>query len=192
MSDWQTEMVPGRPRIAFDIQGIGPLVVFLHGIGGNRTNWHDQLPVFAERYTAVAWDARGYGDSDDYEGALEFADFSDDMERLFDHLGSHRAHLIGLSMGGRIAQHHYFTRPERVATLTLVDTHPGFSHLTAEQREDYVHARKEPLVQGKQPVDIAPGIVERLSGPDAPEQIRRRIFDGIAALRKESMPNSRS
>ena len=46
--------------------GEGPLLVMLHGIGGNRTNWRDQLPVFAERFTTLAWDARGYGLSDDY------------------------------------------------------------------------------------------------------------------------------
>ena len=54
-------------------------ILFLHGVGGNRTNWSEQLPVFAERFTAVAWDARGYGDSDDYPGNLSFADLGRDV-----------------------------------------------------------------------------------------------------------------
>jgi len=38
---WATEYIAGPPRLAVDKQGIGPLLVFMHGIGGNRTNWHD-------------------------------------------------------------------------------------------------------------------------------------------------------
>jgi len=41
MAAWTTDYVPGTPRIAVDHLGAGPLVVFMHGIGGNRTNWHD-------------------------------------------------------------------------------------------------------------------------------------------------------
>lgn len=187
MGTWRTDVLPGRPRIAYDLMGTGPLVVFLHGIGGNRTNWQDQLPAFAGAgFAALAWDARGYLDSDDYKGPLDFADFSADLLRLLDHLGVGRAHLCGLSMGGRIAQDFHFKNSERVATLTLCDTHAGFSHLSPEQRADYVRARREPLLAGKEPRDIAPALVERLVGPNAPEAVRRRLFDGLAALRKES------
>jgi len=181
-----TARVPGRPRIACEHAGLGPLAVFLHGIGGNRTNWREQLAALAPRYTAVAWDARGYGDSDDYPGRLRFADFSADLERLLDHLDARRAHLVGLSMGGRIAQHFYFTRPERVATLTLVSTHAGFSHLSPERRERYLEARRAPLLAGAEPRDIAPALVRELAGPAADGAVRGRLHDSIAALRKES------
>lgn len=181
-----TGYAAGKPRIAYERRGTGPLVVFLHGIGGNRTNWYDQLSAFAQQYTAVAWDARGYGESDDYEGPLEFSAFSDDLERLLDHFKVRRAHLVGLSMGGRIAQHFYFARPARVATLTLADTHAGFAHLSPAQRTAYLEARRAPLLAGKNPRDIAPGLAARLAGPAADERIRRRLIDSIAALRKDS------
>ena len=59
--------------MAVELEGQGPLLLFLHGIGGNRSNWREQLAFFAAQgFTAAAWDARGYGDSDDYEGALRF------------------------------------------------------------------------------------------------------------------------
>ena len=57
--------VPGRPRIAYEAAGAGETIVFLHGIGGNRTNWRRQVAALSDRWHAVAWDARGYGDSDD-------------------------------------------------------------------------------------------------------------------------------
>jgi 3-oxoadipate enol-lactonase len=185
MNIWTTEMIPPAPRLAVDVAGAGPLAVFLHGIGGNRRNWHGQLAAFAGEYRAAAWDARGYGGSDDYQGELDFADFSDDLARLLDHFGAERAHLVGLSMGGRIAQHFYFSRPDRVATLTLADTHPGFSHLSPAQREDYIRARREPLEAGKEPRDIAPGLVARLAGPHASEEMRAHLTESIAMLRKE-------
>ena len=88
---WTTEYVPGTPRLAVDKQGSGPLLVFMHGIGGNRTNWHDQFATFAKHYTVVSWDARGYGKSDDYDGPLNPIDFSYDLKRLLDHYGVQKA-----------------------------------------------------------------------------------------------------
>src|SRR5438876_8255925 len=115
MPEWKTEYVAGPPRIAFDHAGVGPLVVLMHGIGGNRSNWHDQLPELARSFHAVAWDARGYGDSDDYDGDLDFGDFARDLARLLDHFGAARAHLVGLSMGGVIALDFVTRWPARVA-----------------------------------------------------------------------------
>ena len=183
-----TERVPGTPGIAFDTTGEGPTVVFLHGIGGNRTNWHDQLPVFAAAgYRAVSWDARGYGLSDDYEGALDFADFSHDLARLLDHLEVERAHLAGLSMGGRILQDFYPRYPDRVATLVLCATFPGFdAALTPEKRAEFVRLRKEPLVSGKEPRDIAPVVAKTLIGPRATDLHFQRLVDSMTMLHKES------
>ncbi len=187
MMAWRTDFLPGQPRIAYDHQGAGPVVLFLHGIGGNRTNWHDQLPAFADRFHAVAWDARGYGLSDDYSGPLAFADFSDDLARLLDHLGVEAAHIVGLSMGGRIAQDFYPRHPDRVASLVLCDTMPGFrAGLGPDERAEFMRLRKQPLLDGKEPRDIAPAVARSLIGEGASEAHFRRLVDSIAALHKAS------
>ncbi|NDG45103.1 MAG: alpha/beta hydrolase, partial [Gammaproteobacteria bacterium] len=62
----QTLKVPGTPAIAVNQTGEGPLTVLLHGIGGNKSNWTSQLSALAPHFKTIAWDARGYGDSDDY------------------------------------------------------------------------------------------------------------------------------
>ena len=188
MTTITTGRVPGAPGIAFDTAGEGPAVVFLHGIGGNRTNWHDQLPDFARRgFRAVSWDARGYGLSDDYEGPLDFADFSHDLARLLDHLEVERAHLVGLSMGGRILQDFYPRYPDRVATLILCATFPGFdAALTPEKRAEFVRLRKAPLVAGKEPKDIAPVVAKTLIGPRATDAHFQRLVDSMTMLHKES------
>ena len=56
------KFVEGNPRISFKELGNGPPVIFLHGIGGNHSNWYDQQSYISNRFTAIAWDARGYGD----------------------------------------------------------------------------------------------------------------------------------
>ena len=184
---WKTERVPGPPRIAVDHMGEGPLVVFLHGIGGNRTNWHDQLAVFAKEFHAASWDARGYGLSDDYDGPLDFADFAHDLNRVLDHFRVAKAHLCGLSMGGRIAQDFYPRHPGRVATMVLCDTFPGYdASFTPEQRAEFVRIRKEPLVQGKEPKDIAPVVARTLIGPKAGPDKLQRLVDSMSALHKDS------
>jgi 3-oxoadipate enol-lactonase len=186
MAAWTTDYVPGPPRIAVDHGGAGPLVILMHGIGGNRTNWHDQLQVFAADFHAVSWDARGYGASDDYEGPLEFGDFARDLARVLDHFRSPRAHLVGLSMGGMIAMDFYSRYPERVATLTICDSLPGFNHLTADQRREFVRLRQEPLLAGKEPKDIAPAIAETLIGKSSCPGSFERLVASMTALHKQS------
>lgn len=179
--------VPGQPRIAYEAIGAGDTVVFLHGIGGNRTNWWEQQAALAGEYRAVAWDARGYGDSDDYDGELAFPMFADDLLRLLDHLAAERAHLVGLSMGGRIVMDFYERHPARVASLVLCDTFPGYdASITAEQREKFIRSRKQPLVEGKEPRDIAPVVAPTLLGKHATAASLQRLIDSMTILHKES------
>jgi 3-oxoadipate enol-lactonase len=188
MSTWTTGYVESVPRLAYDHMGTGPLVVFLHGIGGNRSNWHDQLPAFAQAgFQALSWDARGYGLSDDYAGPLDFADFAHDLTRLLDHFRVRKAHLIGLSMGGRILQDFYPRYPERVATLTLCDTFSAFdTAFTPAQRAEFVRLRKQPLVEGQEPKDMAPAVARTLLGPKATAYHFQRLVDSMAVLHKAS------
>lgn len=181
-----TQHTGGPVSIAYDIEGSGPLVIFLHGIGGNRTNWEGQLAHFGDRFCAVAWDARGYGSSNDSPQTLRFGDYADDLLRLLDHLKAERAHLVGLSMGGMIILDCYERYPERVATLTLADTSSGFGGAPEEVRRDFLSRRLDPLEKGLTPADIAPGVVDVLVAKDASVAVRERLRASMAALRVES------
>lgn len=186
MAVWKTEFIQGPPRIAVDHAGTGPLVMLMHGIGGNRTNWHDQLPSFAAHFHAVSWDARGYGESDDYEGVLDFGDFARDLARVLDYFRASRAHLVGLSMGGMIAMDFYGRYPERVATLTICDSLPGFNQLSADQRSEFVRLRQEPLMAGKEPKDIAAAVAATLISKSARAGSFDRLVASMSALHKQS------
>lgn len=188
---WRSEFVAGTPRISVDVMGEGPLLVFLHGIGSNKLNWHLQLPAFAPHFKAVAWDARGYGASDDYDGDLDFSDFARDLARVLDHFGVEKAHLCGLSMGGRIAQDFYALFPDRVATLVLCDTFAGDD--ASDERsgrsqsiEEFVESRIRPYLDGADPKERAPKSAGRLMAPGASEDARRRAIAASSMLHVDS------
>lgn len=181
------QFTDGSPRLAYDIDGDGPPVVFLHGIGGNRKNWSRQADALSGEFTTIAWDARGYGDSADYDGALDFSDFGDDVRRLLDHLGIERAHLVGLSMGARILMDFAPRYLDRVATLTLCDCFYGFKNaLTPEKQKEYIDLRERPLREGKTFADLAPRLIESLVSPSAPASVRQELHESILGLRVDS------
>lgn len=186
MTDVRLALVGPAPRIAVEYAGAGPLVVFLHGIGGNRGNWSDQLQALSPNFTACAWDARGYGDSDGYAGPLDFADFSHDLVRVLDFFGAVKAHLVGLSLGGRIARDFYFRARDRVATLTLCNTTPGFNALTPEQVEAFVQSRAAPLRAGKTLRELAPELAHKLIGKSAVRGAYERLVTSMANLRPDA------
>jgi 3-oxoadipate enol-lactonase len=100
--------------------------------------------------------------------------------------GQRGVHLVGLSMGGVIALDFYAHYPERVATLTICDSLPGFSHLTPEQRSEFVRLRQEPLLAGKEPRDIAPAVAQTLIGKSARTGSFERLVASMSALHKQS------
>jgi 3-oxoadipate enol-lactonase len=158
------------------VVGEGPLVLFLHGIGGNRGNWRQQLEFFSKNYTAAAMDARGYGDSDDYDGPLQFDDFTRDVLRVVDFFDTDKAHVVGLSMGSRIARNVALRYPGRLHTLTLVSTTPGFDALSADEVRRFVTERKT----------STPETVRRLLGSHARPGAFDELTGSLSLLHEES------
>ena len=163
-----------------------PLIFFLHGIGGSHRQWTAQLAAFSSRYRVAAWDARGYGASDDDPAPLQFSVFADDVVRVLDHLGVARAHLVGLSMGGRIARDVALRYPARLASLTLANTSPGFDALPLAEQQAFVAARAAPLRAGKTPAELAPMLVTKLVHPNASASARAQAIAMMGDLHPES------
>ena len=175
-----------KPRIALEYSGTGQPIIMLHGIGGNRTNWWDQIQYFQNDHLAIAWDARGYGDSDDFEGSLIFEDFSEDLITVFDHFRIETAHIVGLSMGGRIAMRFAARYPKKVKSLCLVDTHLGFQKMDKKKRDAFIASRKEPLLAGKETSHIAPDVAESLCSSQAISGAKEKFIESMSHLHKES------
>lgn len=187
MAAIRTRHIPGTPGLTVDEAGTGELVLFMHGIGGNRTNWSRQVQVFGDHFLAVAWDARGYNGSEDYDGPLDFSDFARDILRVLKFYGRKKLHLVGLSMGGRIAQDFHALFPQHVATLTICASFTGFQNFDPAERQKFLSLRLKPLVEeGKEPRDIAPVVARTLSSPNATEEQYQRLVASMAALHKGS------
>lgn len=100
----------------------GPCVLLVQGVGCVGEGWRPQIDDLARDHR-VAWlDNRGIGGSVPLRGRVTLADMAQDCERLLDHLGWERAHLVGHSMGGLIIQQLGRTRPTRVQSLSLLST----------------------------------------------------------------------
>jgi 3-oxoadipate enol-lactonase len=179
--------VAGAPALAVDACGAGPPVVFLHGIGGNRTNWHRQLRTLGGHATAIAYDARGYGDSDDYAGDLRMDDFRRDLDRVLDAFDAPAAHLVALSMGGVVALDYALHSPARVRSLVLADTGLGPAHdFPPDELERFLALRQAPLLAGATPAEIAPSVARSLVSADAVPGALAELERSLARLHRES------
>jgi len=178
--------IGSKPSISVDYSGQGEMVLFLHGIGGNKKNWKNNINFFSKNFLTVAWDTRGYGDSDDYNGELDFDNILDDLKKVIDFFKKTRAHIVGLSMGGQIATLFYDKYPNYVKTLTLCDTHFGLSNLSPTEIEKFINLRKEPLLNGKVPKDIAPSVASTLIGDNNNISAYNQLVESMSLLHKES------
>jgi pimeloyl-ACP methyl ester carboxylesterase len=111
----------GRTRISNFTMGSGPPVLLLHGLGSTRASFFDTAAALAGRYTVHAPDLPGFGSSDKPAGGAYHARwFAEIVLGLMDELGILRAHLVGNSMGGRVALEVGLQAPERVGGLGLL------------------------------------------------------------------------
>ncbi|TMA38659.1 MAG: alpha/beta fold hydrolase, partial [Deltaproteobacteria bacterium] len=97
--------------------------------------WLFQLPDFARRYRTITFDNRGVGRSSKPPGPYTIHQMADDAAGLLDTLGIARAHVVGVSMGGMIAQELVLRHPERVRGLVLACTFPEPDGAVEQQRQ---------------------------------------------------------
>lgn len=110
--------------ISWRAYGEGEPVLMIMGFMGSSRAWFRLLPHIAERHRAIVFDNRGTGDSDRPAGLWTMDDLVRDAIAVLDATGAERAHVIGVSMGGMIAQHLALEHPERVRSLGLICTTP--------------------------------------------------------------------
>ena len=115
-------------RLFYLEQGEGEPLLLITGLGGDHLSWGEQLGPYAEHYRTIAFDNRDSGQSSEAPEAYEVVDMARDALGLADALGLERFHLMGLSLGGAIAQELTLAAPERVRTLILAMSWSGDGH----------------------------------------------------------------
>jgi pimeloyl-ACP methyl ester carboxylesterase len=109
-------------KVFFAERGQGEPVLFLNGLCGDHAYWMGQLRALGRRFRCLAVDNRDVGQSSYAAAGYTTADLAADTADLLDQLGLTEAHVVGLSLGGMIAQELALARPELVRSLVLAGT----------------------------------------------------------------------
>lgn len=107
---------------AYTVEGTGPALFMIHGIGSRRGSWAELANGLKDKYTCIMYDLRGHGDSPLPTGKFGLDDLVDDLEALRARLGIEKAHFIGHSLGGMIGPAYARRFPDRVLSLGLLST----------------------------------------------------------------------
>jgi len=131
----------------FEVAGEGPALLLLHGFTGALVNWSPHLPHFARRYTTVAVDLPGHGQTGlpAHPARYGHAPVGADLVALMERLGFQRFSLMGYSMGGRLALAMALKYPQRLRALLLESASPGLQDArerAARRRQDEALARR--------------------------------------------------
>lgn len=104
--------------------GSGLPLILLHGLGSHSKDWHPQYHFFNQCYRVIAIDLRGHGKSDSPQQAYSVPQYASDVLAVMNHLDIHQAHLVGFSMGGMTAFQLAVDAPERIHSLTIINSGP--------------------------------------------------------------------
>jgi pimeloyl-ACP methyl ester carboxylesterase len=138
-------------QIYYEIHGQGDPLVLIMGLRRNAEWWRYQIPTLSQSFQVVVFDNRGAGRSDKPDMAYSIGLFAEDTKELMIALGIQRAHILGISMGGYIAQELAIRYPEGVRSLILGCTGPGGSRAVVMTPE---RLAKFTAIQGLSPEQI--------------------------------------
>ena len=154
----------------------GTPVIFLHGVGSDRSVWRPQLDHFGRTRRAVAFDYPGYGDSDPAAPGTTRDDYAAAVLGAMDTLEIERAHVCGLSLGGVVAIAMHAAARERCASLVIADSfaaHPDGRGIYERGVEASSTIGMRALAEGRAPL---------LLGADGPHAIREEVVETMARI----------
>jgi pimeloyl-ACP methyl ester carboxylesterase len=166
--------------VAYERTGYGPALVLLHGFTHDARVWRHQLDGLADAFTVIAWDAPGAGQSPDPPESFEIGDWAECLAGFLDAMGIQRAHILGLSWGGLLAQEFYRRDTARVRSLVLADTYAGWKGSLPEPiaQERLVACLRDASLPPSEFVPrYLPGMFGESASPDARDQLASIMAD---------------
>ncbi|RKF48200.1 alpha/beta hydrolase [Bacillus wiedmannii] len=118
-------------KISYNIEGSGPVMLLLHGLGGNANNWLYQRQYFKENWTVISLDLPGHGKSEGLE--IPFKEYKNVLYELYSYLKLQKVVICGLSKGARVGIDFAIQYPGVVASLIVVN---AFPYLEPEDRKE--------------------------------------------------------
>jgi pimeloyl-ACP methyl ester carboxylesterase len=168
-------------RIAYERAGGGPPIVLLHGILSDSRMWRRQLTALSDEFTVIAWDAPGCGLSADPPEAFSMTDYADCLATFIESLEVSRAHVVGLSWGGVLAQELYRRHASSIRSLVLAATYAGWK---GSLPDDVCAARLQNcLRESYQPASaFVPGWIPGLLTAGAEPELVRDVITTMSAF----------
>ncbi|MFY0163681.1 alpha/beta hydrolase [Bacillus anthracis] len=117
-------------KVFYNIEGSGPVILFLHGLGGNANNWLYQRQYFKEKWTVISLDLPGHGKSEGLE--INFKEYVNVLYKLCKYLKLQKVVICGLSKGARVGIDFAIQYPDFVSSLIIVN---AFPYLEPEDRK---------------------------------------------------------
>jgi pimeloyl-ACP methyl ester carboxylesterase len=153
-------------ELYYEIHGEGKPLVLISGLGYSSWQWHEMVPLLAEKFQVITFDNRGVGQSDKPAGPYTAGMLAQDTVGLLDALKIEKAVIVGHSMGGFIAQAIALDFPQRVEKLILCSTNfggPNHAPITPEAMKVLTDVTSDALTRFKNglAVSTAPGWSER-------------------------------
>ncbi len=140
-------------------------IIFLHGVGSDKSVWQPQLDHFGRTRRALAFDYPGYGDSDPAADGTTRDDYADAILAAMDSLGIARAHVCGLSLGGVIGIAIHAAAPKRCASLVIADSfavHPDGRGIRQRGLEASTTVGMRALAESRAPLLLGAGAADAL------------------------------
>ncbi|MGE0241579.1 MAG: alpha/beta fold hydrolase [Parvibaculaceae bacterium] len=171
-------------RSAFSVEGEGPPLFMIHGIGASRHSWDGLVRELSGAFRCIAYDLRGHGRSPMAPTPFTLADLVEDLEALRAELGIARAHFIGHSLGGMIGPAYARRYPQHVETLGLLSTAAGRTQEDSAKVKAVVAAMEqkgiEPVLQTLKDRWFTPEFGERR--PDVIANRLKQVIDTDAQV----------
>jgi 2-succinyl-6-hydroxy-2,4-cyclohexadiene-1-carboxylate synthase len=172
-------------RLSYFVAGGGQPVTLLHGFTQSARSWREIISRMPEGWRWITPDLRGHGETQTRPGtACSMDACTEDLVALWEELDLGRTHLVGYSMGGRLALHVAARRPERVASLLTIGAHAGLDENAREGRRQGDEALAERIEkEGIEPFVDYWGALPLFAG------LARRGDSYVAEVRAERLKN---
>jgi len=174
--------IKGGTAIGVEEAGGGQAIpiLFLHGVGSDKSVWAPQLAHFGRSRRALALDYPGYGESDPGPPAATHDDFTSAILAAMDALAIDRAHVCGLSLGGVIAIAMHHSAPDRTRSLILADT------FAAHPDGQGIYGRSVAASRSGTMRELAEARVDVLLAPGTDQQVRDAVVETMARIDPEA------
>lgn len=135
-------------KVYYEVHGEGPAVVLVHGAGGHHAIWWQQIPHLRSRYSVVALDLPGFGNSGSDRDEYDAKEYPASILAVLDDAGIDRAALVGQSLGSPPSLSVAVSHPDRVAGVILAHSLGGIDHeeILTMVRADRAEAEKLPII----------------------------------------------